>query len=360
MANVPGAAAVAKAPPAGVRQRVQFENLAGSSDDTTSPSAANSSPDTEPAYQDAIVWITSAEQNSSGEQSNALPSNQQPPPQPAQEETHHTVRPVSSTGRPAANPEPRSPWADIREEPNAPTAQQPTGDVRRRVATAQRPQQNIWTSSRFHTAVSTEEEYLKQWLLALQDQDWSIQARWRDYCVERGDGTYNPLAHAPGFIRRFIFLYGSQPPHFWTQHQTIGLLSALEERRILEQFEAQYEATHRHREPPVLSWFWPPRPGAPAESIPPRVVVAPRYQAQPAMPHTVQHQAQPDRWLSQYTMPPGWGQPDVRAWNTPHHNAAPSWEGQEWYNAQRWSWWPDQWSSRWSNVNGWSGRWVWD
>ena len=48
-------------------------------------------------------------------------------------------------------------------------------------------------------------------------------------------------------------------------------------------------------------------------------------------------------------MPPGWGQPDVRAWNTPHHNAAPSWEGQEWYNAQRWSWWPDQWSSRWSN-----------
>ena len=115
MAFVPGAAAVAKAPPAGILQRVQFENLAGTSDDTPSPSAANSSPATEPAYEDAMVWITSAEQNSSGEQSNALPSNQQPPPQPAQEETHHTVRPVISTGRPAANPEPRSPWADIRE-----------------------------------------------------------------------------------------------------------------------------------------------------------------------------------------------------------------------------------------------------
>ena len=313
MANVPGAAAVAKAPPAGILQRVQFENLAGTSDDTPSPSAANSSPATEPAYEDAMVWITSAEQNSSGEQSNALPSNQQPPPQPAQEETHHTVRPVSSTGRPAANPEPRSPWADIREEPNAPTAQQPTGDVRLRVDTAQRPQHSIWTSRRFFNAARTEEEFLKQWLLALQDHDWSTQARWRDYCVERADGTYDPRAHAPGFIRRFIFVYGSQPPNFFMRHPQIGILPVLEERCIMEVFVAQYEATHRHSEPPVLSWYWPPRPGAPAESTPPRVVVAPRYQAQPDMPHTVQHQAQPDRWLSQYTLPPGWRQPDARA-----------------------------------------------
>ena len=110
------------------------------------------------------------------------------------------------------------------------TTQQRTGDIRLRQDEARQPQPNrrIWASRRFFNNADTEEEYLKQWLLALQDQDWSTQARWRDYCVERGDGTYNPLAHAPGFIRRFIFLYGSQPPHFWTQHQTIGLLSALE------------------------------------------------------------------------------------------------------------------------------------
>ena len=122
-------------------------------------------------------------------------------------------------------------------------------------------------------------------------------------------------------------------------------------------FVAEYEATHRHSEPPRQSWHWPPRPGAPAESPPPRVVIAPPYQAQPDMPYTAQHQA--ERWLSQYTLPPGWPQPNARAWSTTHHSAAPRWEGQELHNTPQWSWWPDQWNTGWSNGSSWSGRWDW-
>ena len=356
MALVLGVAAAAKAPPAGIPQRVQFENLAGSSDDTAS------SPASEPAYQDALLWISSAELHTSSAQSNALPSNQQPPPQLVPGDTQRTPQPVSTAGQTAANTQPRHAWADMTEVPNAPTAQQRTRDIRRQQDEARQlqPIRGILASRRFFSNADTEEDYLKQWLLALQDQDWSIQARWREYCVERADGTYDPRAHAPGFVRRFIFLYGGQPPHFFTQNQQIGLLPMLEERRILEQFVEQYEATHHRGEPPVLSWHWPPRPGAPAESTPPRAMVAPRYKAQPDTPHTVQHQAQPDRWLSQHTPPIWWPQPDLRAWSTPHRNAAPSWEGQHWYSAQQWSWWPNQWSYGESNDNVWTGRWVWD
>ena len=152
MALVPGVAAAAKAPPAGIPQRVQFENLAGSSDDTPS------SPASEPAYQDALLWISSAELHTSSAQSNALPSDQQPPPQPVPGDTQRTPQPVSTAGQPAANTQPRNAWADMTEVPNAPTAQQRTGDIRRQQDEARQPQPNrgIWASRRFFNNADTE------------------------------------------------------------------------------------------------------------------------------------------------------------------------------------------------------------
>ena len=207
MALVPCAAAVAKAPPAGILPRAQFfDNLAG----TPGDSEANSPSSSEQGYEDALPAITFAEPDSINAHSNASASIQPPPPQPGQENPQHTPPSVSSAGQPAADTQHRSQWADISEAPNALTTQQRTGDIRLRANSAPRPQpkMGMWASRRFFTEAPTEEEFIKQWLLALQDHDWSTQQVWRDYCRQRSDGTFDPLAHAPPFTRRFLFVYG--------------------------------------------------------------------------------------------------------------------------------------------------------
>ena len=152
MAPVPCAAAVAKAPPAGILQRTQlFDNLAGPSEDTSRHTEADSPSSSELGYEDAMPAFASAEPNTTDEHRNLLASNQLPPPQPALEDPQRTARSASSVGQPAADPQPQNPWADFSEAPNAPTTQHRSGDIRLRANSAPRPQPNMgmWASRRF-------------------------------------------------------------------------------------------------------------------------------------------------------------------------------------------------------------------
>ena len=134
-----------------------------------------------------------------------MASNQLPPPQPALEDPQRTARSASSVGQLAGDPQPQNPYADFSEAPNAPTTQHRSGDIRLRADGAFRPQPNrssnmgMWASRRFYPEALTEEDFLKQWLMALQDHDWSTQQVWRNYCRQRSDGTFDPLCHAPAF-----------------------------------------------------------------------------------------------------------------------------------------------------------------
>ena len=333
---VPATRSQPKAPPPGVPRKLEFQNLAGTSEDSSDAKSAVS--------------------QASSAQSNAPRLDQQPRPEPATRDTQPTPQPSNTAQQQAATTQPRNEWADMTDASNGSLR---SGDIRRRQDEQRQTQPNtgIFASKRFCNKPTSEKEYLKRWLLALQDQDWSIQKRWQEYCTAQADGTFDPLFHSTAFTRRFIFLYGGQPPHFFTQNQQIHLLPPQEEWRILRQYLAQYDATHLRGEPPASSWFWPPRPGAPSLTTPPTVSIAQHYQPLAAWPRAEQHPALPDRWSTQYTLPEWYPQPEPWEWSAPHHTPGSSWEGQQWYTAQQWSWAPYQWGYA---ASSWTGRWVWD
>ena len=180
---------------------------------------------------------------------------------------------------------------------------------------------------------------------------------WQEYCNAHGAGTFDPIIHTTAFTRRFLFLYGGQPQHFFTQHPRLCLLPAQEELRILQQYAAQYEATHLRNAPPASSWFWPPRPGEPSLTTPPTVSIEQHYQPLVAWPRAEQHPAPTDSWAAQHTLPEWHQRPETLEWSTPHHTTSPSWGVQQWYTAQQWSWTPHHWGYA---ESSWTGRWVWE
>ena len=370
MSPAPRAAAVPKPPPAGALQRPAqfFDNLTGTAEDTPRHSEPDTPPCSELGFETGVLpAFASSGPSSTDEQGNALAPNQAPPPEPSLADPQPTAQAASSAAPPAADPQLPNPWAAFSEAPNAPRTQHQSGDYRLMAAgTLRNCRVGMWASRRFDDDAQSEKEFLKQWVMALQDHDWGSQRLWREFCRHRSDNTFNPLCHQPAFVRRFLFIYGGQPPYFYTQHQHIALLSPAQEQQILERFAEEYDATHRHRHPahchpPRPSWHWPPRPGDPAESDPPEVSIAPQYQAPPDMPDTTQHHG--GQWLSQYTLPPGWPQPNAMAWRTTtwRNSTAPRSQSEIWHSATQWNWWSGQWNASWdwNSGDGWSGGWGW-
>ena len=171
---------------------------------------------------------------------------------------------------------------------------------------------------------------------------------WQEYCRAQGSGTFDPRIHIVPFTRRFIFLYGGQPEHFFTQHPQLGLLSEHEERRILQQYAAQYEATHNRSQPPAKSWYWPPRPGDPSLTTPPTVSFDQPNQPLPVPSTAVQHTAATGSTTTQHT-DPGWQQPGSWEWRASQYTTSPGWIVQHWHTTQQWFW---------GHAEGsWSGHW---
>ena len=205
----------------------------------------------------------SAASQPSGAQINAPSLDQQSRQGPDTRDTQPMPQSSSTAQQQAATTQPSNGWADMSD---ASDGQVPEGDFRgQQVGQLRtRPNTGIFTSRRFHGNITSEQDYLKRWLLTLQDLDFGVQKMLQEYCNAHGAGTFDPIIHTTAFTRRFLFLYGGQPQHFFTQHPRLCLLPAQEELRILQQYAAQYEATHLRNAPPASSWFWPPRPGEPS------------------------------------------------------------------------------------------------
>ena len=298
MPPAPRTAAVHGAPSAEALQTLAhfFDNLTGTAEDTPRHSEPDTPSHSEQSFAiNVLPALASSGPSSSDEQINALAPNQAPPSGPSLVDPQPTAQAASRAAPPAADPQQPNPWAALSEAPSAPRTQHQSGDYRLMTAGALRTSRvGIWASWRFDADAQSEGEFLKQWIMALQDHDWGSQRLWREFCKLRSDNTLNPLCHQPAFVRRFLFIYGWQPLSFYTQHQHIALLSPTQEQQILQRFAEEYDATHRHRhpersQPPLRSWHWPPRPRDPAESSPPQVSIAPQYQAPPDMPDTTQH-----------------------------------------------------------------------
>ena len=65
----------------------------------------------------------------------------------------------------------------------------------------------------------------------------------------------DPLKHTTTFIREFLFIYGSQPRNFFTQHQEAGLLTASQERNMLRESAQAYHATHVKLRPTTQLYY---------------------------------------------------------------------------------------------------------
>ena len=190
--------------------------------------------------------------------------------------------------------------------------------------------------------------------MALQDHDFGSQRLWRAYCIARSDGTYDPRNQLPGFVRRFLFVYGSQPSNFFTQHLGAGLFTEEQEYNILRQSADVYQATHWHNSPPHRSTHWPPQP-------------VPDLTTLLETPATQQREAPTDRrsntahWQPHHTPPAGWPQfkatsVHTSAWYSKANSAYPTWQ----YTAQ-WHPWQSHWSASWDwhGDAWWSGGWSW-
>ena len=182
---------------------------------------------------------------------------------------------------------------------------------------------------------------------ALQDHDYGTQTLWQQFCRVKGNGTFDPTKQAPVFTRRFIFIYGGQPKHFFTEHNQLGLLSEQEERRIMQQYSGQYETTHINRQPPARSWYWPPRPGDPPLTTPPTVSFDLPYQPAPVPLTTMQNQATTANATTHHT-DPGWQQPGNWTWSS-SQSTNPGWVVQHWHTTQQWAWVQveDSWAGYW-------------
>ena len=187
-----------------------------------------------------------------------------------------------------------------------------------------RQRRTLWDSWRFNPRPATEDLFLATWLKALREHDFGTNRVWQQYCIKRGDGTYDPAKLHPTFIRRYLFIYGSQPPNFFTQNLACGLLTAAEETDILREAAHIYQATHEGNTPPHSSITWPPRP----EQLPPaQHTTAPQQDRRAAT--TAQHPPT-HQWA---------------AWpaQTAHHNAMHQqyntpWEENHWWTAPQESW----------------------
>ena len=370
MATAPPAAAMAKAPPPEVlRMYAQdFPNLADIIAYTPRESEAGSAPQSQHG-SGSIVW--SARENSESIHSEAQGNghtSSQALPEPPLTESQGTLQIVSRAPPTTPQPRPLNPWETISDAPNPPSnppsTQHRSGDYRLLPDGSLRPQPvripkiNLWASRRFDQAMPTEEAFLKLWLLALQDHDFGTQRVWRDYCRGRSDGTFDPRNHTPSFVRRFLFVYGSQPPNFFTQHQDVGLLTEEQEHNILGQFADVYQATHWHNNPPHRSMHWPPLP-VPAPATP---LAAPAAQQREVPPdrHVTEHHHSVQR-LPQHTPPAGWPQPSATpvqaaAWYSNTTNTY-----NNWHHTPQWNLWLGHWSSGWDwhSHAGWGGDWRW-
>ena len=361
--------AKAKAPPPELMEKEEqsFPNL---SDWLSTPSSfeENGTPQAQsvtgnsalPAQENSEPCHSKANGNS------LIPS--QGPPRPVSAESQGTPQTASKALPKALNPRSVSPWATMSAAPNppsrAPSTQHFSGDYRLLPDGTQRPQPirvpriNMWASKKFDQDMYTELDFLKVWLHALQDHDFGSQRVWREYCEKRSDGTYDPRKHLPGFTRKFLFVYGSQPRDFFTQHQAAGLLSEEQENDLLRQSTQAYRATHWHNSPPHRSTHWPPQP-------------VPDLTTLLATPATQQREAPTDRriaeqsntahWQPHHTPPAGWPQSKATsvhtsAWYSKANSAYPTWQ----YTAQ-WHPWQSHWSASWDwhGDAWWSGGWRW-
>ena len=275
---------------------------------------------------------------------------------------------ASSDTRPAAHQQVEAgPWADFEDTPiqpsNPPSTQHPTGDVRRRPEvtlrsrTSRIPRHHLWASSRFDQVLNCEHDFLKAWLMALQDHDFGSIRVWKQYCQKRRDGTLDPYNHDTTFIREFLFIYGSQQSNFFTQNPGAGILPAGHERYLLRESAEAYHATHVNYAPPHSSTTWPPEP----------VLTLPELLAAPA---TQQNATREDGR--------GAGQPNAAPWHPQHippavvnqPNATPqqaSWHSYSatthhgWQSTPQWSWWQDNQTAGWdwNTQPGWTATWHW-
>ena len=325
-----------KAPPPGVPTTLAHHNLIEASEDASAYREEEARDDLSDA-QSAATQPSSFQYTPSVEHwLGAEPvTSDAPLPQPS-----------SSAQQLLTTTQPHNGWANMTDNDGRPVL---AGNLMtQQVAQRAQPNTGILASRRFQGHITSEKDFLRRWIRALQDFDYGTQHKWQQYCRAKGNGTFDPAIQAPAFTRRFIFLYGGQPEQFFTQHNQLGLLSEQEERRIMQQYSAQYEATHIRFQPPTKSWYWPPRPGDPSLTTPPTVSFDQPYQPTPVPSTTVQHPAATDSATTQHT-DPGWQQPGNWEWRASQYTN-PGWVVQHWHTTQQWFWGhaEDSWAGYWS------------
>ena len=164
----------------------------------------------------------------------------------------------------------------------------------------------------------------------------------------------DPMLLSATFIRRFLFIYGSQPPNYFTQNPQAGLLTTAHESSLLRDSAQAYKATHVHYTPPHTSITWPPQPVQTLDEV----------LAAPAAQHNTPHRQ------AGWTLPANatqWHQPfsppeEERLITMPYQ---PSWHSHhtttwhDWQYPPAWSWGHDSQPWNWSPQPGWTTTWHW-
>ena len=189
--------------------------------------------------------------------------------------------------------------------------------------------------------------------MALKDHDHGCMHIWTQYCKNRSDGSLDLFNHRSTFIRKFLFIYGSQGRNFYTQNLEAALLSAGYERWLLAESAAAYHATHVDYAPPHISTNWPPEPvilGVRATAPAPQRNATREYGHVAVQPNAPLHRQQ---ILQEVAYQPN-AAPHQAPWQNYNATTHQVWQSTPhwWYGNQTGGW-------EWNPQPGWVATWHW-